>query len=120
MKKFKTKAIQADEGIFTHILAYSDIFKNTQSISILEASVTLTYLELWYIQNKKHILSRDILRTVAYLELWYIKNPVKHLLWSVFAKKVNEVLIRCKVWGLREPGDSVREFLIHLFVDIFN
>ena len=37
MKKFKTKAIQADEGIFTHILAYSDIFKNTQSISIFRS-----------------------------------------------------------------------------------
>ena len=34
MKKFKTKAIQADEGIFTHILAYSDKFKHKQSIGI--------------------------------------------------------------------------------------
>ena len=34
MKKFKTKAIQADEGIFTNIVAYSDIFKHMQSIGI--------------------------------------------------------------------------------------
>ena len=34
MKKFKTKAIQADEGIFAHILAYSNIFKHKQSIGI--------------------------------------------------------------------------------------
>ena len=69
MKKFKTKAIQADEGIFTHILAYSDIFKHKQSTASSEASVTLAYLEPWYMQNKKHILSRDILRTMAYSEL---------------------------------------------------
>ena len=31
LKKFKTKAIQADEGIFTHILVHSDIFKHKQA-----------------------------------------------------------------------------------------
>ena len=34
MKIFETKAIQADEGILTHILAYSNIFKHKQSIGI--------------------------------------------------------------------------------------
>ena len=30
MKKFKTKGIQADEGIFTHILAHSDTIRHKQ------------------------------------------------------------------------------------------
>ena len=75
MKKFKIKAIQADDGIFTHILAHSDIFKHKQTQASSEPSVTLAYLEPWYIQNQNHILSRDILRTVAYSEPWYIQNP---------------------------------------------
>ena len=118
--------------IFWHIQTYLNISKAQASS---EPSVTLAYLEPWHIQNKKHILSRDILRTVAYSELWYIQNPVKHLLWSVFAKIVNvynyfdsisfssfllyekyyffntglicipEVFIPCKVWGLMEPRE---------------
>ena len=95
MNKFKTKAIQVDKGIFTHILAYSDIFKHEQSIGIFRTLCNPS------IQNKKHILSRDILRTVhfqsngifrtlTYSEPWHIQNPVKHLLWSVFAKIVND------------------------------
>ena len=70
MKKFKTKAIQADEGIFTHILAYSNIFKHKQSIGIFRTLCnpgifrTLAYTEqkpeLWYIQKP------DIFRTLAY------------------------------------------------------
>ena len=72
MKKFKTKAIQADKGIFTHILAYSDIFKHKQSIGIFRTLCipgifrTLVYTEQkpysepWYIEN------RGILRTLVY------------------------------------------------------
>ena len=76
MKKFKTKAIQADEVIFTHILAYSDIFKHKQSIGIFRNPYNPgIFRSLIYIQNKKHILSRDILRIVAHSELWYIQSP---------------------------------------------
>ena len=33
MKKCKTKAIQADLSIFTHVLTYSGIFRHIQDIS---------------------------------------------------------------------------------------
>ena len=51
MKKFKAKVIHADEGIFTHILAYSDIFKHKQSLGIFRTLcnpgifTTLVYTE---------------------------------------------------------------------------
>ena len=96
MKKFKAKVIHADEGIFTHILAYSDIFKHKQSLGIFRTLcnpgifTTLVYTEQkaycepWFIEN------RGIFRTLVYSEPWHIQNPVKHLLWSVFAKIVND------------------------------
>ena len=68
MEKCKTKAIQADVGIFTHILAYPDIHKHKQ------ASETLEYLEPWSVQNEKHIHSLGIFRTLAYSEHWCIQN----------------------------------------------
>ena len=56
MEKCKTKVIQADLGIFMHLLAYSDIFKHKRAYSAIqellghiqacsESPVTLTYLE---------------------------------------------------------------------------
>ena len=81
MKKFKTKAIQADEGIFTHILAYSNIFKHKQSIGIfrtlcnpgifrtLAYTEQKAYSESWYIEN------RGIFRTLVYSETWHTQNP---------------------------------------------
>ena len=45
MKKFKIKAIQADEGILTHILVHSDIFEHKQAQLSSEPSVTLVYTE---------------------------------------------------------------------------
>ena len=80
MKKFKTKAIQADEGIFTHILAYSNIFKHKQSIGIfrtlcnpgifrtLAYTEQKAYSESWYIEN------RGIFWTLVYSEPWHIQN----------------------------------------------
>ena len=68
MNKFETKATQVDKGIFTHILAYSDIFKHEQIIGIFRTLCNPS------IQKKKHNLSRDILRTVAFSEQRYIQN----------------------------------------------
>ena len=89
MKKCKTKAIQADEGLFTHIVAYSDILKRKQSICIFRTLCNLgifrtlayteqkAYFESWYNNNS------GMFRTVLYWEPWSIQNPVKPLLWSV-------------------------------------
>ena len=70
--------------------------------------VTPAYLELWHIQNSRHIqntakhLSRnilfktlcnpDIFRILVYSELWYIlkskhiQNPAKYLRWSILLR----------------------------------
>ena len=78
--KYKTKAIQADLGIFTHIPAYSDISTHIQPDIIRhihaysEPSVTLTYSEPWQIQNQTGIQNpgefktRRVFRTLVYLE----------------------------------------------------
>ena len=80
MKKFKTKAIQTDEGIFTHILAYSNIFKHKQSIGIFRTLCnpgifrTLVYTKQkacsapWYIEN------HGIFRTLAYSKPCHIST----------------------------------------------
>ena len=57
--------------IYWHIQTYLNINKAQASS---EPSVTVAYLETLYIQNRKHILKRDILRTMAYSELWYIQS----------------------------------------------
>ena len=75
MKKFKTKAVQADEGIFTHILAYSDILKHKQSRGIFRTICNPDIFRTLVYTEPKHMLSRDILRNVAYSELWYIQKP---------------------------------------------
>ena len=74
MRKYKTKVIRADLGIFTHILAYSDISRYIQRSIIkhiqthLEPCVTLTYSEPkpWYIHNP------GIFRILVYPEPWHI------------------------------------------------
>ena len=60
------KANQADLGTFTHILAYSGMFRNYSGI--LECCVTPAYSEPWYIQNQKPR---------------YIQHPVKYVQWRV-------------------------------------
>ena len=57
----KTKALQADLGIFTHILAYSGIIQ--------------AYSELCFIQNPDILKTRGIFRFLVYSEHWYIQNP---------------------------------------------
>ena len=59
MGKCKTKAIQADLGIFTHIHEYSETIQEVYS----ELCVNLTYPKLWHIQNQRHIENPGIFRT---------------------------------------------------------
>ena len=69
MRKYKTKAIQADLGVFTHILASSDIsrhihpdvIRHIQAYS--EPWVMLTFSEPWYIQNPDKFRTTGIFRT---------------------------------------------------------
>ena len=56
MGNCKTIAIQADLGIFTHIPAYSGIFKNYSGIFRI-------------------LCNHDIFRTLAYSEPWHIQKP---------------------------------------------
>ena len=76
MGKCKTKVVQADLNIFTHIqhiTAYSDILRHNQAYSGIFRTLcnpdifkTMVYLELQDIQNQKHIQNRGIFRTLAY------------------------------------------------------
>ena len=81
MGKYKTKAIQTNLDIFTHIPAYSDISRYIQSDIIRhiqeywEPCVTMTYSEPWQIQNQTRIQSLVIFRTLAYSEPWFVQNP---------------------------------------------
>ena len=87
MGKCKTKAIQADLGIFRHILANLGIIQ-----AYSELCVTLVYSELWYIQNLGIFKTKSIFRTLVYSKLWhfdnqrYTQNFVKHLRWSTLRK----------------------------------
>ena len=54
MRKCKTKSVQADLGIFTHIQTYSELCVT------LAYSESEAYSEPWYIQNP------DIFRTLVY------------------------------------------------------
>ena len=70
----KIKFIQANLGIFTHILALSNKFSNIQEsfrhiYAYLDSCVTLAYSEPWYIQNP------GIFRTLVYSKPWHIQNP---------------------------------------------
>ena len=80
MGKYKTKAIEADLGKFTHIPVYSDISRNIQPgiIRIIQA-----YLERcvsWHIQNP------GILRTPSNLERTRV---IFRILAERFVKIVN-------------------------------
>ena len=65
--KCKTKTIQADLDIFTHIPVYSDIFRNWSGIFWTLCSpcifTTLIYLESWHIYKQWNIQNTGIFRT---------------------------------------------------------
>ena len=86
MGKYKTKAIQADLGIFRHIQAYSArhnqaysaIFRtlcNPDMFRTLANSEPDAYSEPWQIQNHTHIQNLGIFRNLAYSEPWFVQNP---------------------------------------------
>ena len=98
LEKCKTKAIQANLTIFTHIPtfrhihSYSGIIKHIQELfehiqSCSEPCITLVYFESQHIQNQKHI------RTVLYSEPRNIQNPVKHLRQSVLQTQLTTIMI---------------------------
>ena len=71
------KGLQCHSGRCRYIPPYSSIFrhiKQVQSQAYSELKVTLTYLEVRYIQNQEHIQSRGIFKTLAYLEPQCIHN----------------------------------------------
>ena len=96
MGKYKTKAIQADLGIFTHIPGYSNISRHIQRDIIRhiqvysESCVTRTYSEPWQIQNQTRIQNhgkfrtRRIFRALVYSETWLNQDPglFKNLAYS--------------------------------------
>ena len=66
MEKSKTKNIQIDSSIFSHILAHSSVFRHIEAYTgiipvcpetLCNTSIFITtvYSEHWHIQNKKHI-----------------------------------------------------------------
>ena len=69
MGKCKTKAIQADLSIFTHIPAYSGIFRHIfRNLAYLKLEA---YSEPWYIQNSGIFRARDIFRILGFRTLGY-------------------------------------------------
>ena len=65
--------------IYRHTLTYSNIIRHIQAYSRFiqaysEPCVTLTYSELWYIQNSQIFKTRGIFRTLVYPKLWLVQN----------------------------------------------
>ena len=74
MGKSKTKTIQFDLSIFTHIPAYSGISRNIQGYPGLFWILCNPNSELWHIQNLCIFKTRGIFRTLLYSKLWHIQN----------------------------------------------
>ena len=82
----KAKEIQADLGIFTHILAYSVIFRHIQTYSGIIRHIQELFrhiqdlVQTWHIQKQRHIQNpgilstRGIFKTLVYAEHWHIQN----------------------------------------------
>ena len=88
MEKCKTKAIQADLGIFSifwHNQAYSDTSRHNQAYcgiiqTYFELCVTLAYSELWYIRilaySKPEAYSEPLYPKLWHVQIQrYIQNP---------------------------------------------
>ena len=65
MRKYKTKAIQADLGKFTHIPVYSEISGNIQPGIIRFIQANLERCVSWHIQNPVKFRTRAAFRILA-------------------------------------------------------
>ena len=103
MEKCKTKSIQGNSGILTHIPVYSGIFRNDSGIFRIFCNPgifgALACSEPLHIQNQSNIQNPGILRTLTYsyphacLESYYIQSPVKHLRQNVLQKQLTGINI---------------------------
>ena len=86
MGKYKTKVIQANLGILTHIPTYSEPcvtlryseplqIQNQMRIQNLSRFRALVCSKPWHILNQRYIDDPDIFRTQTYLEPKYIQSP---------------------------------------------
>ena len=77
--------MQTYSSVFRHIKTYLDIIRHIQAYPGIiqkysEPCVTLSYPELWDIQNQRHIQKSGISKTLThsepetYLEFWVIQN----------------------------------------------
>ena len=93
------KAIQADLGIFTHIVVYSGICRHIQTYSGIIRYIwdlfryIQGYSEICIFRTLEHseknsdiFRTRDIFRSLIYSEPKHIHNPAKHLRLEHFAK----------------------------------
>ena len=92
--KCKTKTSQADLGIFSHIPAYSDIFRHNQTYPEIiqaysEPCVILAYSEPCYIQNLGIFTTWRIFGTLAYSNLKAYSEPCQISTMERFATIVN-------------------------------
>ena len=128
MGKCKTKAIQADLGIFTHVPAYSGTFRLVKPYSgilrhIHEFSrhiqtysgsyLTLAYAKPWYIQNPGMFRTRGIFNPIIifsnynyFLNINFPCSLLHEIYIMIFFNTglifTPEVFILCKnVWGSR-------------------
>ena len=77
MRKCKTKAIQADLGIFMYLQTYSRIFRHIQAYSNIYINELFRYIPNpvtpWHIQNSDIFIIMTYSKPEAYSELWYIQ-----------------------------------------------
>ena len=108
--KCKTKTIQADLGIFTHIPVYSDIFRNWSGIFWTLCSpcifTTLIYLESWHIYKQWNIQNTGIFRTGGILRT--LSNIYIGKLWET-ANGYNYFASCCYIRNIRFSSALVHE-----------
>ena len=109
----KTKAIQADLGIFIHIHTYSSIFRHINAQpgifrnypGIFRTLFKYAYSEHCPIQNWRHIQNpsilrtRGIFRTLVYAEFWHIQNSD-----ILRTKGILGTLAYSELWYIQNPG----------------
>ena len=123
MRTCRTRASQADLGIFTHIPAYLDILRQNQAYSgiihtysgifqtLCNSSIFKTPVssEPWNIQNSTHIRNISFLRSLLYDTLFF--NTCLSFTTEVFQLRKN-------VWDRWDQGPraGVMNFDIPVFI----